>query len=142
MQSLSLTERQHELLDFIKAHLTEFGTGPSFREMQDELEAKSISQIHRLLTSLEERGHIVRAKNRARAISVVAGNDAVTEMLRIQQDTHFIEARDVIKRVLRRPAEMEDVVIVEINRDAWEDLIGVARKMGIVPRRINRTGER
>ncbi len=66
-----LTKKQHELLVFIHARLSEGGVSPSFEEMKDALNLKSKSGIHRLISALEERGFIRRLAHRARALDVV-----------------------------------------------------------------------
>ncbi|HET6521358.1 MAG TPA: transcriptional repressor LexA [Geminicoccaceae bacterium] len=66
-----LTQRQHELLNFIHRYFNEHGVPPSFEEMRDALKLRSKSGIHRLITGLEERGYIRRLPYRARALEVV-----------------------------------------------------------------------
>jgi repressor LexA len=66
-----LTRKQHELLLFIHARLSEGGVSPSFDEMKDALNLRSKSGIHRLITGLEERGFIRRLPHRARALEVI-----------------------------------------------------------------------
>jgi repressor LexA len=66
-----LTRKQYELLIFIHDRLREMGVPPSFEEMKEALDLKSKSGIHRLITSLEERGFIRRLPHRARALEVV-----------------------------------------------------------------------
>lgn len=66
-----LTQRQHQLLQFIDRYLGDRGVPPSFEEMRDALNLKSKSGIHRLITGLEERGYIRRLAYRARALEVV-----------------------------------------------------------------------
>src|ERR671939_658476 len=66
-----LTRKQLELLSFIHERLKEAGVPPSFDEMNDALDLRSKSGIHRLITALEERGFIRRLPNRARAIEVL-----------------------------------------------------------------------
>ena len=65
-----LTQRQHQLLQFIQGYLSNHGVPPSFEEMRDALKLKSKSGIHRLITGLEERGYIRRLPYRARALEV------------------------------------------------------------------------
>lgn len=65
-----LTQRQHQLLQFIQGYLGSHGVPPSFEEMRDALKLKSKSGIHRLITGLEERGYIRRLPYRARALEV------------------------------------------------------------------------
>lgn len=66
-----LTRKQHELLQFISRHLSQFGVSPSFDEMKEALGLRSKSGIHRLITGLEERGFIRRLPHRARALEVI-----------------------------------------------------------------------
>jgi repressor LexA len=66
-----LTKKQHELLVFIHARLSEGAVSPSFDEMKDALNLRSKSGIHRLISGLEERGFIRRLAHRARALEVV-----------------------------------------------------------------------
>jgi len=65
-----LTQRQHQLLQFIHGYLRDHGVPPSFEEMRVALRLKSKSGIHRLITGLEERGYIRRLPYRARALEV------------------------------------------------------------------------
>lgn len=70
---LSLTADQRQLKTFIADRIKTTGIAPSFDEMRDALGLKSKSGVHRLVLALEERGHIRRLPNRARAIEVVKG---------------------------------------------------------------------
>jgi len=69
----TLTKKQSELLEFIKAFQIESGTSPSLEEMRVGLGFNSKSAIHRRLQSLEERGAIKRLRYRARAIEIQKG---------------------------------------------------------------------
>lgn len=66
-----LTQRQRQLLTFICEYQTQHDVPPSFDEMRVALKLRSKSGIHRLISGLEERGHIRRLTHRARAIEVV-----------------------------------------------------------------------
>jgi repressor LexA len=66
-----LTQKQHELLQFINDRIMATGVSPSFDEMKEALNLKSKSGIHRLITALEERGFLRRLPNRARALEVM-----------------------------------------------------------------------
>ena len=72
-----LTRKQYELLMFINRRLNETGVSPSFDEMKEALDLKSKSGIHRLITSLEERGFLKRLAHKARALQVLKLPDAV-----------------------------------------------------------------
>ena len=66
-----LTSKQFKLLNYISSYLQETGMSPSFDEMKEALDLKSKSGIHRLITSLEERGFLRRLTHRARALEVL-----------------------------------------------------------------------
>ncbi|MEE9272288.1 MAG: transcriptional repressor LexA [Robiginitomaculum sp.] len=66
-----LTQKQHDLLIFINKCLKKNSISPSYDEMKDELGLASKSGIHRLITSLEERGFIRRLPHRARALEII-----------------------------------------------------------------------
>ena len=80
MGATMLTQKQSELLAFLKSHMAEHDVPPSFDEMRGALGLASKSGIHRLVSGLEERGYIRRLANRARAIEILrpAAGQAIT----------------------------------------------------------------
>ena len=66
-----LTAKQKSMLNVLIEHLEKHDVPPSFEELCAQLDLKSKSGIHRLLTGLEERGYIRRLHNRARAIEIL-----------------------------------------------------------------------
>lgn len=66
-----LTKKMAELLAYIDKALKETGAVPSYDEMKAALGLNSKSGVHRLISSLEERGAIRRIPYRARAIEIV-----------------------------------------------------------------------
>ena len=65
-----LTKKQKELFDFLGKYIKENEISPSFEEMKNAVNLKSKSGIHRLITSLEQRGFIKRLKHKARAMEI------------------------------------------------------------------------
>ena len=65
-----LTKKQKELFDFLSKYISKNYISPSFEEMKEAVSLKSKSGIHRLITSLEQRGFIKRLKHKARAIEI------------------------------------------------------------------------
>ena len=65
-----LTKKQKELYDYLKNYISSNEISPSFEEMKSAVNLKSKSGIHRLITSLEERGFIKRLKHKARAMEI------------------------------------------------------------------------
>ena len=69
-----LTKKQKELFDYLKTYIENNQISPSFEEMKEAVNLKSKSGIHRLITSLEQRGFIKRLKHRARAMEIIDKN--------------------------------------------------------------------
>ena len=65
-----LTFKQKKLLDFLVEYYNENNVYPTFDEMRDFLKIKSKSGIHKLLSSLEEKGYVNRLPHKARALSI------------------------------------------------------------------------
>ena len=66
---ICLTAKQAKLLNYLRHQIETVGC-PSFEEMKEAMGLKSKSGIHRLIKALEERGHIHRMPDRARAIGL------------------------------------------------------------------------
>lgn len=65
-----LTPGQRSLLNFIEAYSASRSIMPSFDEMKDAMGLHSKSGVHRMVVSLERRGHLVRGRG-AREMAVV-----------------------------------------------------------------------
>jgi len=65
-----LTKKQKELFIFLSNFIAKNNMSPSFEEMKLAVNLKSKSGIHRLITSLEQRGFIKRLKHKARAMEI------------------------------------------------------------------------
>ena len=65
-----LTRKQKELFDYLCDYVSLHSISPSFEEMKEAVNLKSKSGIHRLITSLEQRGFIKRLKHKARAMEI------------------------------------------------------------------------
>ena len=66
-----LTKKQKELFDYLSNYIAKNSISPSFEEMKNAVNLKSKSGIHRLITSLEQRGFIKRLKHKARALEII-----------------------------------------------------------------------
>lgn len=72
MSAAGLTPQMAKCKAFIATYITEHRVSPSYGEICAEMGLTSKSHVHRLVTSLIERGHINRVPARARSITVVA----------------------------------------------------------------------
>ena len=66
-----LTKKQKELFEYLTDYISKNSISPSFEEMKTAVNLKSKSGIHRLITSLEQRGFIKRLKHKARAMEII-----------------------------------------------------------------------
>lgn len=68
---MTLTRRQHEILDYVRQHIDDHGYAPSFEEISERFGFRSLATVHEHLTNLERKGYIRRAHNESRAIEIV-----------------------------------------------------------------------
>lgn len=68
---MSLTQREADLMDFLRQRIGETGIAPSLEEMRKGLGLAAKSGVHRMLEGLEERGRIRRLPGKARAIEII-----------------------------------------------------------------------
>lgn len=66
-----LTRKQAELLEWLRRHCDSHQHSPSFREMAAATGVASISNIHRMVNTLVERGYVEYEPDRARTIRLV-----------------------------------------------------------------------
>jgi repressor LexA len=72
MDYFNLSERQVQILDYIKSHQKLRGYPPSVREIGKEVGLSSSSTVHGHLAQLEEKGYIRRDPTKPRAIEILA----------------------------------------------------------------------
>ena len=68
-----LTERQDQVLQYVRAHLRRSGRPPSIAEIGGALAIRSTNGVHRLVTALVEKGYLRRAPLQARGITLADG---------------------------------------------------------------------
>lgn len=92
--AMGLTQRQSELLAFIRRRIGETGIAPSLQEMADALSINSKSVVHGMIATLEERGHIRRMAARSRAIElVIQGPATAQEAIKALNDAAYLAAK-------------------------------------------------
>ena len=73
-----LTEKQRQILEYIKSEIMSRGYPPSVREICTAVQLKSTSSVHSYLSALEEKGYIRRDPTKPRAIEVTDDAFALT----------------------------------------------------------------
>lgn len=67
----NITEKQSEILEYIKAQILERGFPPAVREICEAVHLKSTSSVHSHLETLEKNGYIRRDPTKPRAIEIL-----------------------------------------------------------------------
>jgi repressor LexA len=83
MPNSELTNKQQEILVFIKEEITSKGYPPSVREICSAVGLKSTSTVHGHLDRLEKRGFIRRDPTKPRAIEILDRNAYQKEIISV-----------------------------------------------------------
>lgn len=70
MSRNGLSDKQQEILDYIKQEILKRGYPPAVREICEAVDLKSTSSVHSHLSTLEKKGYIRRDPTKPRAIEV------------------------------------------------------------------------
>ena len=73
-----ITDKQREILEYIKAEILNRGYPPAVREICEAVKWKSTSSVHAHLETLEKNGYIRRDPTKPRAIEIVDENFNLT----------------------------------------------------------------
>lgn len=83
MSQKKISEKQQQILEFIKQEILHKGYPPAVREICEAVNLKSTSSVHAHLESLEQKGYIRRDNSKTRAIEIV-------------DDTFNLERREIV----------------------------------------------
>ena len=67
----NISDKQQEILDYVKQFTLQKGYPPTVREICEKVNLKSTSSVHSHLASLENKGYIRRDPSKPRAIEIV-----------------------------------------------------------------------
>jgi repressor LexA len=108
-----LTERQSEILDYIRRHITEQGYPPTVREIGSAFGIRSTNGVADHLKSLERKGFLERGNLKSRALRPIAEepDPAFNELPEIQLGATVTSLADRRAKVTaaRRPASAREV---------------------------------
>lgn len=69
----SLTPKQKQVLDYLTEFIGEHGCSPTLQQIAKRFRLRSLSTIHKHLTSLRDKGLITRKENTPRGVSLTSG---------------------------------------------------------------------
>jgi len=133
-----LSERQQQVLDYIRSTVSDRGYPPSVREIGEALGLSSPSTVHSHLSSLVRFGYIRKDPTKPRAIEVLTPAGAEKVVQRTRDDEHLrdvpligriaagspILAAEDIETVMSLPADLVGngpVFMLEIKGDSMID---------------------
>ncbi|MDR3052314.1 MAG: transcriptional repressor LexA [Coriobacteriales bacterium] len=96
MTKKELTNRQREILDYLRTATAKNGYPPSVREIGDAIGLSSSSTVHTHLHALENKGYIRRDSSAARALVIL---DPAT----IEESSSLSDEPDVFRNVVTLP---------------------------------------
>src|SRR5699024_205082 len=73
-----ISNKQQEILEYIKSQILERGFPPAVREICEAVNLKSTSSVHSHLETLEKNGYIRRDTTKPRAIEILDNNFNLT----------------------------------------------------------------
>ncbi len=74
-----LTNRQNEVLDYIKNYIAEHGYPPAVREIGKALGLNSPATIQSHITALESKGYVKKTNSKYRSLEIVGNNEYLNE---------------------------------------------------------------
>ncbi len=123
-----ITEKQKEILEYIKETILKKGYPPAVREICEAVHLKSTSSVHSHLESLEKNGYIRRDPTKPRTIEILDDEFALTrrEMVQIPLIGTVaagtpILAQENIESYMPFPAEMlpnRDIFMLRVKGDS------------------------
>jgi len=87
----ALTGQQHKVLAFVSQFLEKHGFPPTLREIGDGIGLVNISAVRGHLSSLEKKGYITRAADKARSIQIVRPPSTLS---RVKRKLHEVWGTD------------------------------------------------
>ena len=84
-----LTQKDYEILDFIRDEQTKKGFPPSVREICDAVGLKSTATVHARLRKLELHGKIIKDSTKNRSIKIVDFQELVQPKIEYQDDKYI-----------------------------------------------------
>jgi len=74
---MELAKKEKEIYEYIKLQIDEAGYPPSVREICNAVGLSSPSTVHRYINSLEEKGYIIKADSKKRAIKLAKQEEGI-----------------------------------------------------------------
>ena len=80
---MALTKRQKEILDYVESFLDVNGYSPSFEEIAEFFDYRSLATVHEHLSNLEAKGYIRKNYNESRSIELAGARSGGVAAIRL-----------------------------------------------------------
>lgn len=124
------SKKQRELLSFIEGFIKTNGYGPSYREIMNALQYRSVSTVATHVDNLIKKGHLRKRDYSARSLEVVANPTAD-----IQEPTpkaHATQSKWLVDQITARFAAVEkDPSLQKTELDNLYVLVGALHVLGL-----------
>lgn len=121
-----LTQKQIEILHFIKSHIQKHGYPPAVREICKGVDLKSTSTVHRHLEKLEEKGYIRKDPTKPRAIEILDRDD----------DSLFATKKTVDIPIVGKVTAGQPILAIEHIEDTFPVPIEIAQRGSLFMLRV------
>ena len=122
---IGLTERQSEVLQFIKQHIAEFGVAPSHKEICEAIGARSTRAAADHLKALERKGYIRLHAETSRGIQVLEADEGQLPVIGSVAAGLPIEAIENVERYVSIPevlAAKKPAYLLRVRGDSMVDV--------------------
>ena len=126
-----LTDKDYEILEFIKEELIKNGFPPSVREICDKVGLKSTATIHARLRKLEEHGKIVRDSSKNRSIKVIGLEENNSSKI------EYVDDRYIDIPVYGKIAAGQPITAIDEVTDTFPLPIGFAQNKDLFMLRVS-----
>ncbi|HSE29149.1 MAG TPA: hypothetical protein VLA77_01010 [Candidatus Saccharimonadales bacterium] len=120
------SKKQRELLSYIEAFITQHGYGPSYREVMNALNYKSVSTVATHIDNLITKGHLRKRDKSARSLEVVQG----TKEFKQKTDVTYAQEKWLIELVKKKFSVVEKELSQALIDDLYV-LVGALQVIGL-----------
>jgi SOS-response transcriptional repressor LexA len=122
------SKKQRELLSYIDGFITGHGYGPSYREVMNALNYKSVSTVAVHIDNLIKKGHLRKRDKSARSLEVVRGAGAFKQNSGVTPE----QQKWIVELVGKKFAVAEtDAALTQRQIDNLYVLVGALQVLGL-----------
>lgn len=110
-----LTNKQQQILNFIKSFIKENDYAPSLEEVKDYFELSSVATVHQHIKILKRKGYLEKTENHPRSIQLNVGNSNPSDLIEIPLSGTIAAGQPI--EVIEIPDETVTISKNELNQN-------------------------